>query len=41
MNMKEEGVTEPEAQLLTTADKWILSRVNTLAKDVRKKYGQI
>ena len=34
MNMKEEGVTEPEAQLLTTADKWILSRVNTLAKDV-------
>lgn len=34
MNMKEEGVTKPDASLLTTADKWILSRVNTLAKDV-------
>ena len=34
MNMKEEGITEPDASLLTTADKWILSRVNTLAKDV-------
>ena len=34
MNMKEEGVTKPDASFLTTADKWILSRVNTLAKDV-------
>ena len=34
MNMKEEGVTEPESALLTPADRWILSAVNTLAKDV-------
>ncbi len=33
MNM-EENVSEPESALMTPADKWILSKVNTLAKDV-------
>ncbi len=34
MNMEENVVAEPDASLLNEADKWILSRVNTLAKDV-------
>ena len=34
MNMKENVVEEPDSALLTPADRWILSRVNTLAKDV-------
>ncbi len=34
MNMKEEGITEPDSALFTPADRWILSAVNTLAKDV-------
>ena len=34
MNMDENGVEEPDEALLNPADRWILSRVNTLAKDV-------
>ncbi len=34
MNMEENVVAEPDASLLNEADKWILSRVNRLAKDV-------
>ena len=34
MNMKDEAVSEPDHSLFNAADKWILSRVNTLAKDV-------
>ena len=34
MNMKENVMEEPDHQLLTAADKWILSKINTLAKDV-------
>ena len=34
MNMKENVIAEPEHDLFTAADKWILSKVNTLAKDV-------
>ena len=34
MNMKENVVEKPEDALLTPADRWILSAVNTLAKDV-------
>ena len=34
MNMKDETVSEPDHSLFNAADKWILSRVNTLAKDV-------
>ena len=34
MNMEENVVDEPEKELFTAADKWILSKVNTLAKDV-------
>ena len=34
MNMKEDKIEEPEDALLQPADRWILSRVNTLAKDV-------
>ena len=34
MNMKDTGVEKPDEKLLNPADKWILSRVNTLAKDV-------
>ena len=35
MNMKDENkIEKPEDALLTPADKWILSAVNTLAKDV-------
>ncbi len=33
MNLDGVDVTEPKAEDLHTADKWILSRVNTLAKD--------
>ena len=34
MNMNENVVEKPDSTLLTPADRWILSRVNTLAKDV-------
>ncbi len=34
MNVGDEGVAEPDAKLFNAADKWILSKVNTLAKDV-------
>lgn len=34
MNMPEDGVEKPEEALLTPADKWILSKANTLVKDV-------
>lgn len=34
MNLKGTEVTEPEPEELHPADKWILSKVNTLAKDV-------
>lgn len=34
MNIENEQLTQPEALELTEADKWILSKVNTLAKDV-------
>ena len=34
MNLEGAQITEPSADELHTADKWILSRVNTLAKDV-------
>ena len=34
MNMKENVIAEPNHKLFTAADRWILSRVNTLAKDV-------
>ena len=34
MNLEGSAVTEPNRDELHTADKWILSRVNTLAKDV-------
>ena len=34
MNMPEESVEAPEDSLLQPADRWILSKVNTLAKDV-------
>ena len=34
MNMKENIIAEPDHKLFTAADRWILSRVNTLAKDV-------
>ena len=34
MNMKENVVDKPDASLLTPVDRWILSAVNTLAKDV-------
>ncbi|HIX63482.1 MAG TPA: valine--tRNA ligase [Candidatus Mediterraneibacter colneyensis] len=34
MNMKDETVEAPEDSLLQPADRWILSKVNTLAKDV-------
>ncbi len=34
MNLEGMTITEPSVEALHTADKWILSRVNTLAKDV-------
>ncbi len=34
MNMEDKVISRPEDQDLTAADKWILSRVNRLAKDV-------
>ncbi len=34
MNMEGVSITEPSVDELTEADKWILSKVNTLAKDV-------
>ena len=34
MNMEGVTITEPSSDELTEADKWILSKVNTLAKDV-------
>ena len=34
MNMEENVIDEPDQCLFTAADKWILSKVNTLAKDV-------
>ncbi|MCF0141759.1 MAG: valine--tRNA ligase, partial [Parasporobacterium sp.] len=34
MNMPEQGVKKPELSELTDADKWILSKANTLAKEV-------
>ncbi|MDY5577456.1 MAG: valine--tRNA ligase [Lachnospiraceae bacterium] len=34
MNLPEEGVSEVATDQLTDADKWILSKVNTLVKDV-------
>ena len=34
MNMKENVIAEPDHKLFTAADRWILSRVNTLARDV-------
>ena len=33
-DMKDDTIEEPEDSLLKPADRWILSRVNTLAKDV-------
>ena len=34
MNMEDKTITEPSDADLTAADKWVLSKVNTLAKDV-------
>ncbi|MCI8282026.1 MAG: valine--tRNA ligase [Lachnospiraceae bacterium] len=34
MNLEKEALTEPSQEELETADKWILSKANTLAKDV-------
>ena len=34
MNMKENVIERPDEKLLTPADRWILSKVNTLTKDV-------
>ena len=34
MNMEDKVISRPDAEDLTAADKWILSKVNTLAKDV-------
>ena len=34
MNMPEDGIKEVDNKALTAADKWILSKVNTLVKDV-------
>ena len=34
MNMKENVIEKPDEKLLTPADRWILSKVNTLTKDV-------
>ncbi|MDD3362554.1 MAG: valine--tRNA ligase [Hespellia sp.] len=34
MNMEDKTITEPEDFMLRPADRWILSKVNTLAKDV-------
>ena len=34
MNLEDAKITEPSLDELTPADKWILSKVNTLAKDV-------
>jgi valyl-tRNA synthetase len=34
MNLQEVEITQPSLEELETADKWILSKVNTLAKDV-------
>ena len=34
MNLEDAKITEPSMDELTPADKWILSKVNTLAKDV-------
>ena len=34
MNMKENVIERPDEKLLTPADSWILSKVNTLTKDV-------
>ena len=34
MNIENENLKKPEESALTLADKWILSSVNTLAKDV-------
>ena len=34
MNMEGKEITEPKAEELTSEDKWILSKVNTLTKDV-------
>ncbi len=34
MNLEDAKITEPKLEELHAADKWILSRVNTLAKDV-------
>lgn len=34
MNMEDKTITEPDKDDLTPADHWILSKVNTLAKDV-------
>lgn len=34
MNVGDEEIAEPDSKFFTAADKWILSKVNTLAKDV-------
>ena len=34
MNMKENVIERPDEKLLTPADRWLLSKVNTLTKDV-------
>ena len=34
MNMEDKVISRPDAEDLTAADKWILSKVNRLAKDV-------
>ena len=34
MNMEGKEITEPSREELEAADRWILSKVNTLAKDV-------
>ncbi len=34
MNMPEEELTAPDAEVLTPADRWVLSRINTVTKEV-------
>ena len=41
MNLPEEELPEPSAEDLRPADRWILSRVNTIAKEVYRQYGTL
>ena len=42
MNMPEEGIDlNKKPEQLTDADKWILSKLNTLVKDVTDNHGKI